>query len=80
MFGVAGDDGYLKMVNSAWARTVGYSQEELLARPYIDIAHPDDVERIGQAVAGLAEGVDLRGFVARVVWAETARLMSIGPT
>ena len=70
MFGVAGFDGYLKLVNSAWARTVGYSQEELLARPYVDIAHPDDVERIGEAVAGLAQGVDLRGFVTRVVCAD----------
>jgi PAS domain S-box-containing protein len=70
MFGVAGFDGYLKLVNSAWARTVGFSQEELLARPYIDIAHPDDVERIGEAVAGLAQGVELRGFVARIVCAD----------
>ncbi|QSQ16133.1 sensor histidine kinase [Myxococcus landrumensis] len=37
-------DGHLLMVNSALCAMVGYSREELLARTFQDITHPDDLE------------------------------------
>lgn len=39
---VAGFDGYLKRVNPAWERVLGYGSAELLSRPYLDFVHPDD--------------------------------------
>src|SRR5215469_4440721 len=41
---VAGLDGYFRRVNKAWTDVLGYSKEELLAQPWINLVHPDDRE------------------------------------
>lgn len=62
---VAGLDGYFKQVNPSWTRVLGWSREELLARPVEDFMHPEDRERTLQARAGLAQGVPVRGLENR---------------
>jgi PAS domain S-box-containing protein len=39
---VTGLDGYFKRVNPSFERTLGYSREQLLSRPFADFIHPDD--------------------------------------
>src|SRR6185369_4779774 len=67
---IAGLDGYLRRVNRGFARRLGYSHEEFLARPFIDNVHPDDVESVRAAMADLAAGRDLVAFECRQVTAD----------
>jgi PAS domain S-box-containing protein len=41
---VGGLDGYFKRVNRAWTDVLGYTNEELLSQPWINLVHPDDQE------------------------------------
>lgn len=43
MTALASFDGYFKRLNPAWERTLGWSRDELLTRPYMSFLHPDDV-------------------------------------
>jgi PAS domain S-box-containing protein len=42
MLCIAKSDGYFKHVSPAFTHTLGWSVEELLARPFLDFVHPDD--------------------------------------
>jgi PAS domain S-box-containing protein len=44
MLCIADFKGYLLRVNPAWAKTLGYTEEELKDRPYVEFVHPDDRE------------------------------------
>jgi PAS domain S-box-containing protein len=67
LIGVAGlTDGYFKRLNPAWTRTLGWTFEELTARPYIEFVHPDDVAYTAEeAQRQVAEGKPVVYFVNR---------------
>ena len=66
LLAVAGFDGYLRRFNPAF-EVFGYSREELLSRPWIEFAHPDDRERMVQAAASLERGADVVELENRVI-------------
>jgi PAS domain S-box-containing protein len=42
IFAISGPDGYRRQANKAMARVLGYTTEELCARPWEEFLHPDD--------------------------------------
>jgi PAS domain S-box-containing protein len=64
MMCVAGTDGYFKRLNPAWEKTLGYTVAELLARPYLDFVHPDDLAAT-RAAAHTASATGLLSFENR---------------
>jgi len=46
MFAVGELDGTLRRVNPAWERSLGWSDDELVGRRFIDLIHPDDVDAV----------------------------------
>lgn len=52
---VASLDGYFTRVNSSWTECLGYTEEELLSRPYYELVHPDDLERTQAQGVALAD-------------------------
>jgi len=52
----AGFDGIFRKVNATWTETLGWSEEELCSRPFVEFVHPDDRERTERESAALAQG------------------------
>lgn len=56
LLSVAGFDGYFKMLNPAWEEALGWTVEELCARPYLELVHPDDCEKAKDEALELRSG------------------------
>jgi PAS domain S-box-containing protein len=56
MMSVSGFDGYFKTLNPAWERTLGWSTEELLSKPWNDFVHPDDIEATNSIKGEIVDG------------------------
>jgi len=67
---IAGLDGFFKHVNPAFTRTLGYREEDLLSKAFVEFVHPDDVEPTNAEVMRLAEGLDTVDFENRYLAAD----------
>jgi diguanylate cyclase (GGDEF)-like protein/PAS domain S-box-containing protein len=50
----ADHEGYLTRLNAAWEACLGFSVSELMARPYLEFVHPEDVQSTAAAAGALA--------------------------
>jgi PAS domain S-box-containing protein len=58
-------NGYFKRLNPAWERTLGFTIEELMSRPFIEFVHPDDRERTLNQNRAVRGGGNALGFENR---------------
>jgi len=56
MYVIAGTDGYFKRANPAFCNILGRSESELLARPFTELVHPDDIGKVEGALKNLGSG------------------------
>ena len=59
------DTGYFVRLSGSWTATLGYSEEELRAVPYMSFVHPDDREATLAIASKLSQGQQLVSFVNR---------------
>ncbi|MGH8549659.1 MAG: diguanylate cyclase domain-containing protein [Methylococcales bacterium] len=62
---IAGVDGYFKRVNPAFTKVLGWSTEELLAKPFMEFVYPADREHTVNEAGRLASGIDTVYFENR---------------
>lgn len=62
---VAGLDGYFKHLNPAWTLRLGWTAEELTARPFVEFVHPEDRAATLAELGKLASGADTIAFENR---------------
>ncbi|MEJ2204856.1 MAG: PAS domain S-box protein [Gemmatimonadota bacterium] len=62
---VAGTDGYFKRTNPSFERVLGWSEEDLLRRPFLEIIHPEDIEATEKELDKLSQGIPTVSFVNR---------------
>jgi PAS domain S-box-containing protein len=55
LFTIASETHFLKL-NPAWQETLGWSLEELMAKPWMEFVHPDDIGNTEQAVQHMGGG------------------------
>jgi PAS domain S-box-containing protein len=67
LIAVANFDGYFTRVNPAAELILGYTEEELFARPYLDFVHPDDREQTLAEAAAIGQGKTTLSFENRYV-------------
>ncbi len=65
MMCIAGFDGYFKVLNPAWSTALGYSDEELLAEPWLHFVHPDDIEATRTVTSVIVDGKEVFQFENR---------------
>ncbi len=62
----ATDDYHFDLLSPSWERTLGWTLDELRAKPFLEFCHPDDVETTNeQAAKMLHDGVDAVHFENR---------------
>jgi diguanylate cyclase (GGDEF)-like protein/PAS domain S-box-containing protein len=62
---IVSTDGYFKKVNPAWETALGFTLEEILSTPMLELIHPEDLERTLIEVGKQSPQHRTRNFVNR---------------
>ncbi|MGF1587617.1 MAG: CheR family methyltransferase [Bacteroidales bacterium] len=67
MLCIAGFDGHFKTLNPSWSRTLGWSTEELLEKPWLEFVHPEDKVLTENAKSTIVNGQEVYQFENRYI-------------
>ncbi len=56
LLAIANFEGYFLRLNPAWEQTLGFTAAELMAQPYLNLVHPDDLAATLAVAQGLSVG------------------------
>lgn len=65
LLGSANGDGYFTSLNPAWERTLGFSRDALMGKPFIEFVHPADRAATSDEVQKWSQGTHSAGFQNR---------------
>ena len=72
---IANKEGYFEVVNASFNKVLGYSNEELVNKPFMDFVHPDDIVATQAAYQKLISGCTIMQFINRYRTNDGAYLM-----
>ncbi|MBF0552919.1 MAG: PAS domain S-box protein [Nitrospirae bacterium] len=67
MMCIADTNGYFRKVNPMFEKTLGFTSEELMSRPFIEFVHPDDRQKTLDETLKLSHGIPTAHFENRYV-------------
>ncbi len=70
LFCIAGMDGYFRRINPNFSCLLGYSDHEMLTRPFASFVHPDDLTPAADAMSNLLKGLPVVQFTNRYLHAQ----------
>lgn len=65
MMGIADQNGRMHTMNNAWTKQLGWSNEELGAKPFVEFVSDNDMETVRSALSELSSGKTAGEFAVR---------------
>ncbi|HNP18347.1 MAG TPA: PAS domain S-box protein [Fulvivirga sp.] len=62
---IANNKGYFEIISPNWISTLGYTEKELLEKPFLDYVHPDDVNMTLKEMEKIEAGANTINFINR---------------
>ena len=67
LLGVASEAGFLTYVNPVWESSLGFTEKELTAQPYLNLIHPDDLDETIDAMDAVVQSRSSASFENRCI-------------
>jgi PAS domain S-box-containing protein len=58
-------DGYFTRLNPAWEKTLGWTRDELMSKPFFSLIHPDDIAKTEEVLKVISSGHTVATFENR---------------